>query len=498
MPIGTDDCTAEYLRFHALRRSGALALVDHGREVTFGQFHRDLRKFALAVRRFGLSAGEVAAIACGDLYTHWLLLLAFEEIGAVTVSFLNDEPAEIQAALFRHVNHVVSDQMPAGAEHLKFHHLTSGFLNDIFFHVGDDSGEFSSFIFKPEDTVRLFRSSGSSGGFKLMAKSKQVKEREIYRSLLFRGSANSRMLLASPFTVEHVYERATACIRMGNAPIFVNTGNAAAMTAKYNPTAAHFLPSTLAEIVATLPPDFRKPEGLTVYIGGAALSATLRNRALDRFATEIISTYSANEMGRVCEIDVDGVCTPLPGVRVEIVGDDLRPVPFGETGRIKVKSASVTGGYLNGSAAMAGNFDDGWFCTDDLGMMVNPGQFRVLGRRDEMLNVGGVKLSPEALEETLRGQDGVKDVAVTSIANVDGIEEICIAIVRERTALPAVVADRVSRAFETYPWRIHTRFFDKIPRTTNGKVHRAAVRAVFAAPDASAAAQPQGGVTSTS
>jgi acyl-CoA synthetase (AMP-forming)/AMP-acid ligase II len=78
-----------------------------------------------------------------------------------------------------------------------------------------------------------------------------------------------------------------------------------------------------------------------------------------------------------------------------------------------VRSPSAMLGYLNAPSA----FDaDGWFNTQDL--VERDGEYiHILGRKSELINVGGEKVHPTEIENVLLQLDNVKDVTVRGHPN---------------------------------------------------------------------------------
>ena len=77
-------------------------------------------------------------------------------------------------------------------------------------------------------------------------------------------------------------------------------------------------------------------------------------------------------------------------------------------GLLEIKAASAMLGYLNHESPFT---DDGWFKTGDA-VEVDGDYIRILGRRSEIINVGGEKVYPAEVESELQLLDGVEDVAV--------------------------------------------------------------------------------------
>jgi len=83
-------------------------------------------------------------------------------------------------------------------------------------------------------------------------------------------------------------------------------------------------------------------------------------------------------------------------------------------GLLEVKAQSAMLGYLNAPDPFT---PDGWFKTGDA-VEVDGEWMRILGRRSEMINVGGEKVFPSEVEGVLQEMDGVEEVTVSGETNV--------------------------------------------------------------------------------
>jgi acyl-CoA synthetase (AMP-forming)/AMP-acid ligase II len=82
-------------------------------------------------------------------------------------------------------------------------------------------------------------------------------------------------------------------------------------------------------------------------------------------------------------------------------------------GVLWIRSPSVMLGYLNAPSPFDAN---GWFNTQDL--VEKDGEYiRILGRKSELINVGGEKVHPTEIENLLLQLDNVKDVTVRGQSN---------------------------------------------------------------------------------
>lgn len=133
-----------------------------------------------------------------------------------------------------------------------------------------------------------------------------------------------------------------------------------------------------------------------VLVGGAATSPALRSRA-GSAGVRTVTTYGMSETCGGCVYDG----RPLDGVGVRV--DD----------RIVLSGPVVASGYLGmpGHPAFPGA---GTFVTDDVGILTD-GVLTVLGRADDVIVTGGLKVPPAPVERALAGLAGIGEVLVVGV-----------------------------------------------------------------------------------
>jgi long-chain acyl-CoA synthetase len=159
----------------------------------------------------------------------------------------------------------------------------------------------------------------------------------------------------------------------------------------------------------------------------------------------------------------------MSGVEVSLV-EDGRPVPPGTEGEVIVASSAVARDYVLGAPEGPSPLGDGSFRTGDIGSMDSDGFLTLVGRRDAMINIGGLKVSPAEVSATLERHPAVREAAVLGFP--DGRdEEVVYAVVSlaHPVGEVALVAFcRENLAEHKVPRRIEIR--DELPRTASGKV----------------------------
>jgi acyl-CoA synthetase (AMP-forming)/AMP-acid ligase II len=228
-----------------------------------------------------------------------------------------------------------------------------------------------------------------------------------------------------------------------------------------------------------LPPGFVKPSALAVHTFGGRVAPALRQRALARLATRVREVYSSNEAGNVSMIETDGpaaIGSLFPDVRVAIVDENGTVLPRGRAGRVRAKTGYMVEGYLDDPAATARMFNDGWFIPGDMGILHGEGQLEVIGRDDELLNIGGLKVSPDEIEEVILGRGVVSDVGICALRDAEGADTVYLAVCYDAPDDRDLDA-RLAPALRDYPLGpVRPVKLARIPRTENGKVQRAELR----------------------
>ncbi len=206
------------------------------------------------------------------------------------------------------------------------------------------------------------------------------------------------------------------------------------------------VPPMLARLLETGEPP--PPTLRHALVGGAALGEPLYRRA--RAAGWPVSlTYGMTETCAM--VAVDG--RPLPGVRLRVA----------EAGVVEIATPARMAGYL-------GQADAGeWLATRDLGDLAG-GRLRIAGRADDMLISAGVNVHPVEVEAGLSACPGIREAAVTGMA--DPVWGDIIAAVYEGEAGEATV-ESWCRSHLPRP-HLPRRFLrvPQLPRTASGKLDR--------------------------
>ncbi|MGH4027267.1 MAG: fatty acyl-AMP ligase [Pseudonocardiaceae bacterium] len=175
---------------------------------------------------------------------------------------------------------------------------------------------------------------------------------------------------------------------------------------------------------------------------------------------------------------------PLPGLQLQVVAEDERPLAEREVGRIRLRGESVTSEYLTVTGATPTRDPDGWLDTGDEGYLAE-GDVVVCGRRKDVIIMGGRNLYPTDIERAAGRADGVRAGNVVAVRLDAGSRRESFAVAVEsphagnaeaERALRREVTSLVVDAVGMRPGAVIVLPPASLPKTPSGKLRRAAAR----------------------
>ena len=212
----------------------------------------------------------------------------------------------------------------------------------------------------------------------------------------------------------------------------------------------------------------------TVLTGGGLASRAMIADARARLCSSIVNLYGSTEAGGTAFATVDRLTGiegatgyVAPWAEVEIVDSDGKALPAGTDGVLRIRATCQGAPYPPG--ADDPSFRDGWFYPGDRGRIASDGLMVLSGRTSDVINVGGLKLAPEVIEDVLGTHPAVTGVAAFGNPGDSGIEEISVAL-----SLSRPVAERHLIEWCAERGIPLTRVFilEALPKTSSGKIHR--------------------------
>jgi acyl-CoA synthetase (AMP-forming)/AMP-acid ligase II len=191
-------------------------------------------------------------------------------------------------------------------------------------------------------------------------------------------------------------------------------------------TMAPLVPTMWRMVLAADPERFDLPALRCAMFSGepgtpdlvAAMAARLVPQVRTAYMSSEVCSGSAVVAGPATLIDggkPSSTGQPVPGADIRVIdpdGDIIDALPDGTAGEILIRSPSVASHYWKDEALSRQKLVDGWWRSGDLGYLDEDGDLFVVGRTDNVINTGGIKVHAEEIEAAVAQHPAVAMVGV--------------------------------------------------------------------------------------
>jgi acyl-CoA synthetase (AMP-forming)/AMP-acid ligase II len=225
-----------------------------------------------------------------------------------------------------------------------------------------------------------------------------------------------------------------------------------------------------------VPPNILKNNSLRLILSSSASLSDDISKGLEMLlGVPVIEHYASTETGVISiNFPPKRGSVGIPVIEhLHVLNENGNRVGPNKEGEIVVKGETVFSGYENAPDENTSLFIDGWFRTCDLGYLDDEGYLFLIGRKKELINKGGEKISPSEIDDVLKSHPQIRDAMTFAISEPLLGEDIAAMVVPadERiteTDLRMFLLDHLIQ-FKV-PRRIY--FVDEIPKTPTGKPRR--------------------------
>ena len=215
---------------------------------------------------------------------------------------------------------------------------------------------------------------------------------------------------------------------------------------------------------------------------GEHLSDEMQSVWKERFGRPIYEAIGMSEVSYYISQHKDAEVLPgaagfvQPGHYVELLDFNYQAVPAGEEGMICIREEDpgLFLNYWNLADATSEARHDGWFFTGDYARQDENGYIWFLGRKDDIINTFGFRVSPHEVERVIKAHQAVADCV--AIGEEIGTDKTLVSICVIKEAGADISEDELldyglkKLAKYKAPKKVH--FMESYPRTKNGKVLR--------------------------
>jgi len=489
------------------RWSDRPAITFGDQTITYSELARQVGNVAAGYRRLGIGPGDRIVCALPDCPAHIVAMSAAWACGAIHVGTDADltgaelgwlvsqteaaalvlqprpddgRPDAVRAA--RPQTRLVLDGKhgdPAGDDAVSFVSLTA-------------DGPFPDAPAPPlvadDDTALLLLTSGTTG------KPKAIRETlpHCWAKMQFFADA----FLPTPEDVHLVFLPMGHVFGLRLALIALLSGGRLVLADRFSPeetlrlvtdegvTVLPGMPTHLRLVIDRLEPSRHDVSSLRWVVSAAAtLPRPLAEQAYECLGVEILFVYGCSEgfttlttdreeilagsVGRTVFVGPPGTA---PAGTLAIFDLDGRRLPVGQIGEIVFGARQPVRYWGDPDVAT-----DGWYHTGDLGRIDDEGRLYLEGRLKELLNRGGLKVSPGEIETVLTRHPAVADAAIVATPDPVLGEAICACVVVAGSVPPSLseVRSFLGETLARHKLPDELCLMERIPRTNIGKVERA-------------------------
>lgn len=472
----------EQVRFHAAMTPERAALIVRGQHIPYAAFFRGILSSAHVLRQKGVKAGDICAVPIGG--RPWALTInyALNHIGAIPVNVETDKECDAAGLKADHIITLADNKDVTSPTAIRVEPFWADGAADL-----SPCHEFAS-----DDIAHIGLTSGSTGRPKAIgfpAGALQKRQALFNATTSYVGWERATSMPGLGSTLGFVFS--TAVLASGRT-LVVGGGKLDDTVQRLQQDKVEFIAASVAqaaELAAyqSLPGKTPLASLKGMVVGGGLMTPSLA-AAIRKFLTnEALVMFGSTETGPVSfgPLKLMGTTSGwsgiiLPEVKVEIVDDEGKVLEKGETGRLRISTSAEARLYSDSKKFEAG---EQWHYSGDLARIGANNSLIIGGRGDWVINLGGVKLAPEVIEEDLMQVNGVADAFADGYNNRFGVQDVRVGIVvkdAERTeAILAECREVIKKRAKSSDGLALA--VQSIPRNAMGKIERAKLADYFKA-----------------
>ena len=167
------------------------------------------------------------------------------------------------------------------------------------------------------------------------------------------------------------------------------------------------------------------------------------------------------------------------GWKTRIVDEHRVDVPKGEVGELAVYGPGVMTAYYKDEKATADVLSDGWLFTGDMAYEDEDGFIFLVDRKKDVIITGGENLYPVQIEDFLRKNDAISDVAVIGLPDAR-LGEIAAAIIQVKDGMTLTEEDVMDFCLDIPRYKRPRKIiFADVPRNPTGKIEKPKLRKIY-------------------
>ena len=417
------------------------AIIFKDTTITFGQLREQVNRLAVALKQAGLSKGDKLAVYLPNCPEYVYSYLACFQLGAVCVplDFMLKEAELISCLshseskiLIAKLNDVSLNNVKQAASNLKTLILCDGELEGALNYntlITQSQPLTNTTPVSDKDSALIMYTSGTTGAPKgILLNYKHLQGSPEAMEYFVDLTDRDVKLAAIPLSHIGGFIYIQNCIHFKITVILMDRFNPMEFLRnidRYKVTCFHIVPPMYTAILSLKEIEkFNLSSLRWVVVFGAPSSPEI----LNRFHTYcpnakllngwgMTETCPPNTVTPLNSTKIESVGKPAPNCEIVIVDDQDKPVAVGEIGEIVIRGWIVMDEYYKDPQSTAAMKRNGGLYTGDLGRFDAEGFLYIVGRKKEMIKVGGQIVYAPEVEAALYKHEAVQEAAVIGVAD---------------------------------------------------------------------------------
>jgi len=477
----------EAIKIHSDNNPDKICVADYNGVVySYSEYWKLVRKTALFFISKGLKKEECVIIESVQSGIFTAIVFGVQLAGGVAVPLENGVSKEkiLKIKINTDSKFIVSNKN-------KLNDKAEILISDIVKYYESDNNESNEFIFpKESDLAEILFTTGTTGDSKGIMISHRANI-ALGQNISYGVEMKKNNIELIPVPINHSYGLRSFYANMYNGSSvvlldgFSNIRNFFLAIEKYKVTSLALVPAMINMMLKISKDYIKKYSEQIDYVqsGSAVLLEDAKYKLIESLPnSRLYNFYGSTESGRCCVLDyskernkIGCIGKPAYNATFEIIGDDGKTILSSEDniGRLACKGKMNMLGYWKSKNETNGIMDKDYILTNDLCYMKGDFIYYV-GRKNDIINVGGKKVSPTEIENIANSYEGIQESVCVPIEDelMGQSSKLYLTLKKGVDFNKLDLLKYLSESMEDFKIPKKFEVIKEVPRMYNGKIDR--------------------------
>ena len=478
----------EAVFYHAEKQPDKLCLADDKGSVTYKEYAEMIQKYSAYFSNIGLSKGDNVVVEACQTIEYLAIELALQLIGAVFV------PVEHNCAAEK-INSFISRAKAKAVITAKSIDTNNDIINYTYDEISNEVSLVTPCVYfnspDKDDVSEILFSTGTTGkekGIVLTHKNNIALAENVMYGVKMEN--DNIEMIPSPMNHSHGLRRYYANMYNGSSVVLLGSVMDVMRFFRnldtYNINSMDLVPAALSVVLKLSKNKLADYKDKLRYIqfGAAPLNEKDKEKICQLLPdTMMFNFYGSTESGCTCIYNFNQsnpkdncIGKPTHNTQLYVVDEDNNPIcsDANNTGLLATKGNMNMSEYWEDTDETLKVLRDGIVYSNDICYLDSDGDVILLGRKGDVINVGGNKVSPEEIENVTKQIPYVADCGCIPVEDAakGNVPKLFVQLKRGNEFNPIEIRAFLAKNLEPYKVPQYIVQIDKIPRSYNGKLLR--------------------------